>query len=116
MACTILERFRKRKSTLYCGVNLIVVTPGVHRRQRQGFLKNHLQSGASAGVVESGQCPFAPSPAFVKQRQSDEQARRPGGEFDADRDIAMVGQRPSERRPDVANMWSVPRKIMFPEQ
>ena len=34
---------------------------------------------------------------------------------DADCDIAKVRQRPSERRPDVTNMWSVPRKIMFVE-
>src|SRR5580693_3333514 len=104
----VLESFRKRKSTFDCGANMIAVTPGEHRRQRQGFLKNHLLSGASAGRVESGQRPFTPTPTFLEQRQSDEQGRRPGGEFDADRGIAMVRQRPSKRRPHVADMWGVP--------
>src|SRR6202043_2399385 len=116
LALTVLEGFRQRKSTFDCGANLIAVTPGEHRRQRQGFLKNHLLSGASAGVVEHGQRPFTPTPAFLKQRQSDEQGRRPSGEFDADDDIATVGQRPSERRPHVADMRSVSRKINLVEQ
>src|ERR1700723_1029637 len=116
LAPTVLERFRPRKSTLEFGANLIVVAPGEHRRHRQGFLKNHLLSGASAGVVERRQRPFTPTPAFPEQPQSDEQRRRPGGEVDADRDIAMVGQRPSERRPHVADMRSVSRKTMFVEQ
>ena len=115
LACTVLESFRQRKPTLEFDANLIAVTPGEHRRQRQGFLKNHLLSGAAAGVVERGQRPFTPTPAFPEQRQSDEQRRRPGGEFDADRDIATLGQRPSERRPHVADMRSVSRKIMFAE-
>jgi hypothetical protein len=54
LAPAVLERFRKRKSTLEVGANLIAVSAGKHRRQRQGFLKNHLLSGASAGVVERG--------------------------------------------------------------
>jgi flavodoxin len=40
---------------------------GEHRRHRQGFLKNHLLSGASADVVESGQRLFTPTPAFLDQ-------------------------------------------------
>src|ERR1700722_6818109 len=90
-ACTVRENFRKRKSTLVFGANLIAGTPGEHRRQRQSFLKNHLLSGTTAGVVESGNRPFTPTPAFLEQRQSDEQGRRPGGEFDADRGIATLG-------------------------
>src|ERR1700757_4480986 len=112
----VLESFRKRKSTLDCGANLIAVTPGEHPRQRQGFLKNHLLSGTTAGVVESGQCPFTPTLAFFSQRQSEEQGRPPGGEFDTDRHIAMIRQRPSERRPHVADMRRVSRKIMLAEQ
>src|SRR5271156_5231615 len=111
----VLETFRKRKSTLVFGANLIGVTPGEHRRQRQGFLKKHLVPSASAGVVKRGQCPFTPTPAFHQQPQSDEQWRRPSGEFDADRDIAMVRQSPSERRPDVADMRGVSRKIQSAE-
>ena len=68
LARPILKGFRKRKSTLEFGPNLIAVTSGEHRRQRQGFLKDHLLSGASAGVVERGQRPFTPTPAFLKQR------------------------------------------------
>jgi hypothetical protein len=90
LAYTVLESFRERKSTLDCGANLIGVTPGEHRRHRQDFLKNQLLSGASARVVERGQCPFTPTPAFLEQRQSREQRRCPGGEFDAGRDIAMA--------------------------
>ena len=90
--------------------------PGEHRQQRQGFLKNHLLSGVAAGAVGRGQRPFTPPPALLEQRQSDEQWRRPGGEFDADRGIAMVRQRPSERRPHIADMRGVSRKIMFAEQ
>src|ERR1700741_2851681 len=112
----ILKSLRKRKSTLDRGANLVAVAPSVNRRQRQGFLKDHLLSGASAGVVEHGQRPFTPTPTFLEQRQSDEQGRRPSGEFDADREIAMVGQRPSERRPYVADMRSVLREIMRAEQ
>src|SRR5271154_4077069 len=116
LAPTVLESFRKRKSTLKFGAGPIGVPPGEHRRLRQGFLKNHLLSGASAGIVESGLCPFAPTPAFLQQRQSDEQGRPPGGKFYADRSIAMVGQRPSERHPHVAYMRRVSRKIMFAKQ
>ena len=115
MAPTVLERFRKRQSKLEFSANLIAVTPGEHRRQRQGFPKKHLLSGAAAGVVEHGQRPFTPTPAFPEQRQSDEQRRRRGGEFDAGHDIAMVGQRPSERRPHVADMRGVSRKVTFAE-
>ena len=86
----VLESFRKRKSTFEFGTDLIGVPPGEHRQQRQGFLKNHLLSGAAAGAVESGQRAFTPPPALLEKRQSDEQWRRPGGEFDADRGIAMV--------------------------
>src|SRR5580698_4428808 len=64
LARRILERFRQRKPAVVFGANLIAVTPGEHRRQRQGFLKNHLLSGASAGRVEGGQRPFTPTPAF----------------------------------------------------
>src|SRR5271167_5254987 len=64
LARRILERFRQRKPALVFGANLIAVTHGEHRRQCQGFLKNHLVSGASAGRVESGQRPFTPTPAF----------------------------------------------------
>jgi hypothetical protein len=95
LAYTVLESFRKRKCTLDCGANLIGVTSGEHRRHRQDFLKNQLLSGAAARVVERGQRPFTPAPAFLEQRQSGEQRRRPGGEFDADCDIAMARQRPS---------------------
>src|ERR1700756_59536 len=116
LAPTVPASFRKRKSTLEFGTNLIAVTPGEHRRHRQGFLKNHLPSGASAGVVERGQRPFTPTPAFPEQRQSEEQRRRPGGEFDADRGIAVVRQRPSERRPHIADMSGVSGKIVFAEQ
>src|ERR1700723_2978 len=116
LAPTVLESFRQRKSTFEFGTDLIAVAPGEHRRHRQGFLKDHLLSGASAGVVEGGLCPFAPTPAFPEQRQSEEQRRRPGGKFDADRSIAMVGQRPSERHPHVADMRRVSRKIMFAKQ
>src|SRR5580693_1201557 len=116
LAPTVLESFRQRKSTFEFGTDLIAETLGKHRRQRQNLLKNHLLSGASAGIVESGLCPFAPTPAFLQQRQSDEQGRRPGGKFDADRSIAMVGQRPSERHPRVADMRRVSRKIMFAKQ
>ena len=73
-------------------------------------------SGVSAGVVERGQRPFTPTPAFLEQRQSDEQGHRPGSEFDANGDIARVRQRPSERRPHIADMRGVSRKIMFAEQ
>src|SRR3984957_14007302 len=113
---TVLESFRQRKSTFEFGTDLIAETLGKHRRQRQNLLKNHLLSGASAGIVESGLCPFAPTPAFLQQRQSDEQGRRPGGKFDADSSIAMVGQRPSERHPHVADMRRVSRKIMLAKQ
>jgi hypothetical protein len=116
LACTVLESFREREPTLKFSANLIAVTPGKHRRHRQGFLKNHLLSGASAGVGERGQRPFAPTPAFLEQRQSNEQGCRPGGEFDAERDVATVGQRPSERCPHVADMRSVSRKTVFAEQ
>jgi hypothetical protein len=109
LACTVLASFRKRKPTLDCGANLIAVSLGEHRRLRQRFLKDHLLSGAAAGVVERGQRPFTPTPAFLQQRQSKEQRRRPGDEFDADRDIATVRQRPSERRPHIADMRSVSR-------
>src|SRR6202041_2316628 len=81
LACAVLASFRKRKSTLDCGANLIAVSAGEHRRLRQGFLKNHLLSGAAAGVVERRQRPFTPTPAFLQQRQSKEQRRRRGGEF-----------------------------------
>src|SRR5580704_12640752 len=84
LACTVLEGLRKRKPSLDCGTNLIAVTPGEHRRKRQGFPKNHLVPGATAGVVESGQRPFTPSPAFSEQRESEEQRRGPGSECDAD--------------------------------
>jgi hypothetical protein len=73
LAPTVLERFRKRNSTIDCGANLVAVTSGVHRRHRQGFLKDHLLSGAAAGVVERGLRPFTPAPAFPVQRQFDEQ-------------------------------------------
>jgi hypothetical protein len=68
LASTVLVSFRKRKPTLDCGANLICLTPGVHRRKPQGFLKDHFLSGPTAGVVESGQRPVAPSSAFFKQR------------------------------------------------
>ena len=115
LARTILERFCKRESTLEFDAHLVAIAPGEHRRQCQSFLEDHLLSGASAGVVKRGQCPFTPTPAFIKQRQSDEQRRRPGGEFNSDRNIATVGQRPSERRPHVADMRSVSQKILFLE-
>ncbi len=116
MAHLILTCFRERESELVLGANLVAVTSAEHRRHRQGLLKNHLQPGAAAGIVESGQCAFTPTPAFPEQRQFDEQCRRPGGELDADSDIATARQRPSERRPHVADMPSIPRNIMFIEQ
>jgi Transposase DDE domain len=116
LARTVLECFRERKPTLEFGANLIVVAPGKHRRHRQGLPKNHLLSGAATDVVERAQRPFTPTPAFLEQRQSEEQGCRPSGEFDADRDIAIVRQRPSQRRPHVADVRRVSRKIMLAEQ
>ena len=116
LALTVLEGFRQRKSTFDCGANLIGVPPGKHRRHCKGFLKNHLLSGTAAGAVECGQRPFTPTSAFLQQRQSEEQGRRPGGEFDAHRDIATLRQCPFERRPHVADMRSILRKIIFTEQ
>ena len=54
LARLIFKSLRKRKSTLEFGANLIAVSAGVHRRPRQGFLKNHLLSRASSDVVERG--------------------------------------------------------------
>jgi hypothetical protein len=110
------RRLPQAQAHTQVGANLIAVAPGEHGRHRQSFPKNHLLSGAAAGVVESRQRPFARTPAFLEQQQSDEEGRRPIGEFDANRDIATLGQRPSERRSHVADMQSVSRKIMFTKQ
>src|SRR5258708_7446163 len=68
LAYTVLESFRKRKSTLDCGANLIGVTPGEHRRHRQDFLKNQLLSAAAPRPAERGQPPFTPPPPFPTHR------------------------------------------------
>jgi hypothetical protein len=72
LARRVLESFRKCKPTLEFGANLIAVTSGEHRRYRQGFLKDHLLSGATAGVIERGQRPFTPTHTFLQQPPSDE--------------------------------------------
>ena len=113
LARTVLERFRKYKATLDCGTNLFAVSLGEHRRYRQRLLKDQLLPGAAAGVVEGGQRPFTPTPAFLEQGQSDENGAAQRGEFDPDGNVAVVGERPSSAARTLPMWGRVARKIMF---
>src|ERR1700747_1328638 len=66
LAYTVLESFRKRKSTLDCGANLIGVTPGEHRRHRQDFLKNQLLVWCRGSRRRARPAPVHTSPCFSR--------------------------------------------------
>jgi hypothetical protein len=68
LAGPVLERFGQREPAIDRGANRAVVPTGVHRRQRQRLLENHLRSRAIAGIVDNGQGPFAEAPALFQQR------------------------------------------------
>ena len=66
---TVPERLLKSEYTLNRGANQIAVSRGIHRRQCEGFLKDHLLPGATGGIVQAGKRPFTPPVALLEQRQ-----------------------------------------------
>src|ERR1700744_2162914 len=78
-------------------------------------MKDHLLSGATLCVIETGERSFTPPVALLEQRQSDEQGCRRSSKLHANGDVAIGRECPFERRPHIANVRSVFRKVLLPE-